>query len=230
MLFFIAERKRVKSEESTPSESNRSSLVNQSNSGSSQTSGSTNQSKESSNNNNAKDSTTADGLSSCDVLNKSKSQTMESKSALSVGRSPLQISTQCQYGSSSYLQGGSPSLGAEQVYYPHHTHSGNMNPGLLQPVTTAAGLLQPVGSGLNLHRVSPQMPACQLSGQNTACALAGAGNSVSSSSHGYGFPPQAHTSLPSCTYMQANQAYPSHLAPNMSVMNIANSAHFAGHM
>ena len=97
------------------------------------------------------------------------------------------------------------------------------NNGLLQPVSTSASLLQPVGSGLNLSHMSP-MQACQLGSQNSACALA---SSSSTSAYGAlgGAASQGHGSLPSCGYMQANQAYPAHLQGTMSVMNMAASSH-----
>ena len=104
--------------------------------------------------------------------------------------------------------------------------------GLLQSVSTASGLLQPgagLTAGLNLSHMSQQMSACQLAGQNSACALNSTG-----SNGGYGLSgtgTQAHTgsSLPSCTYMQSNQGYPAHLA-NMGVMNLASSSHFSNTM
>ena len=154
-------------------------------------------------------------------------------------RTPLGLSPPCQYPSlgqnaaaaaaaaAHYGQGSSPPC--EQVYYPHHTpNMANMaamqmaNSGLLQPVSSA---------GLNLSHMSPSMQACQLASQNNACALA----SSSGNGSGYGLsaqPPQAHTSLPSCTYMQSNQStpYPGHIPSNMSVMNIATTTHFPGPM
>lgn len=153
-------------------------------------------------------------------------------------RTPLGVSpTGCQYpgigqNSSHYSQGSSPPC--EQVYYPHHTPNmanmanmaamGMANPGLLQPVSSSA-------TGLSLSHMSQSMQACQLAGQNNACALASSSGNGSGYGGLSGQPPQAHASLPSCTYMQSNQtAYPGHLPSNMSVMNIATSTHFPGPM
>ncbi len=189
-----------------------------------------------------------DDLPSCQVINKARtsitqplsSNRMKSPSTTSSRGAPIQISPQCQYplpqSTSPYLQAGSP--GCEQVYYPHHTPANSMaamqmaNSGLLQPVSSASSLLQPA-SGLSLSgHMSQQMQTCQLSGQNSACALAQASSSIPSA--GYGLAgaggSQGHSGLPSCTYMQNPQSYPGHLATSMSVMNMATASHFPGPM
>ena len=190
----------------------------------------------------------SDDLPSCQVVNKSRGSLSQPlgggsksgvRSPVSSSRNSLQVSPQCQYGgqnTSPYLSSGS-SPSCEQVYYPHHTAASNMamqmanSAGLLQSVSTASGLLQPgagLTAGLNLSHMSQQMSACQLAGQNSACALNSSG-----SNGGYGLSgaaAQAHTSLPSCTYMQSNQGYPAHIAANMGVMNLASSSHFSNPM
>ena len=143
----------------------------------------------------------------------------------------LQLASQCQYmgqSASPYLTGNTPPCG-DQVYYPHHASSGGMaamhmaaNGGLLQPVSSAPGLLQ--GAGMNLS----QMSSCQLAAQSSACAMA-ASSAGGGGVNGYGLTP-VHSSLPSCTYMQSNPAaYPGHL-PSMPVMNFASASPFSNSM
>lgn len=115
----------------------------------------------------------------------------------------------------------------DQVYYPHHT-SINRSPTSFMPVSSSASsaLLQSSSSGLGLHNIShQQMQACRLSGQTSDCALRQPSGHLSSVNHSYGIrtsPPQ-HPSLPSCTYMQPSQPYPTHLTPNMHMMNFPGS-------
>lgn len=90
------------------------------------------------------------------------------------------------------------------------------------PVSTTSGLLQPVSSSLDLHNVNPQMQSCRLPQQTSDCALRQPSGHLPSS-HNYGIrttPPTQHPSLPSCTYMQPAQPYPTHLAPNVHMMNM----------
>ena len=145
----------------------------------------------------------------------------------------LQLASQCQYmgqSASPYLTGNTPPCG-DQVYYPHHSSTSGMaamhmaaNGGLLQPVSSASGLLQG-GAGINL---SQQMSSCQLAAQSSACAMA-ASSAGGGGVNGYGLTP-VHTSLPSCTYMQANPAgYPAHL-PSMPVMNFPSASPFSNSM
>ncbi len=188
-----------------------------------------------------------DEMAACQVVSKSRTSITQPLSGSGGARlkspsstpsrtpNPIQISPQCQYplpqSTSPYLQAGSPSC--EQVYYPHHTPANSMaamqmaNSGLLQPVSTTS-----ITSGLSLSgHMSQQMQACQLPGQNSACALAQASSSTQGS--GYGLTgagsSQGHSGLPSCTYMQ-NQTYPGHLPTTMSVMNMAATSHFSGPM
>ena len=146
----------------------------------------------------------------------------------------LQLASQCQYmgqSASPYLTGNAPPCG-DQVYYPHHSSTGGMaamhmaaNGGLLQPVSSASGLLQGGAAGINL---SQQMSSCQLAAQSSACAMA-ASSAGGGGVNGYGLTP-VHTSLPSCTYMQANPAgYPAHL-PSMPVMNFPSASPFSNSM
>ncbi|CAG2194654.1 uncharacterized protein LOC143076805 isoform X1 [Mytilus galloprovincialis] len=111
----------------------------------------------------------------------------------------------------------------DQSYYPHHP-SINRSPTSFMPVSSSSSsLLQPSSSGLGLHNIShQQMQACRLSGQTSDCALRQPSGHLSSVNHSYGIrtsPPQ-HPSLPSCTYMQPSQPYPTHLAPNVHMMNM----------
>ncbi|KAK2193503.1 hypothetical protein NP493_12g10002 [Ridgeia piscesae] len=146
----------------------------------------------------------------------------------------LQLASQCQYmgqSASPYLTGNTPPCG-DQVYYPHHSSTGGMaamhmaaNGGLLQPVSSASGLLQGGAAGINL---SQQMSSCQLAAQSSACAMA-ASSAGGGGVNGYGLTP-VHTSLPSCTYMQANPAgYPAHLS-SMPVMNFPSASPFSNSM
>lgn len=113
---------------------------------------------------------------------------------------------------------------SDQVYYPHHSTI-NRSPPSFMPVSSASSstLLQPPSSSLGLHNIShQQMQACRLSGQTSDCALRQPSSHLSSVNHSYGIrtsPPQ-HPSLPSCTYMQPSQAYPTHLTPNVHMMNM----------
>lgn len=152
----------------------------------------------------------------------------KTRSPSSSSRTPLQVSPQCQYGSSSsYLQGaGSPSC--EQVYYPHNAMNHGLLPSVSSSSSSSSSLLN--STGLNpLSQMSHQMSGCQLpGGQSSACALA-QGSTSSSSGYGLGVVggPQSHTGLSSCTYMQSNQGYPSHLT---NVMNLSSSSHFPNPM
>ncbi|KAL5016010.1 hypothetical protein ScPMuIL_005599 [Solemya velum] len=136
---------------------------------------------------------------------------------------------QCQYGlggvSKSFPQSCMP---GDNVYYPHHSLSSRVSNSSFLPVSSTSGLLQPVTNSLGLHSVNPQLQACRLSGQSNDCALRQTSH-LQSASHGYGIrrasPPQ-HPALPSCTYMQSAQAYPTHLTQNVHMMNM----NFAGPM
>ena len=132
----------------------------------------------------------------------------------------------CQYiGSGSKPYGSQSCMGSsEQIYYPHHSpvNRGSATSSFL-PVSTSA-LLQS-SSSLSLHAMDPQMQACRLSQQSSDCALRQSSGHLTSSSHSsYGglrtTPPSQHPSLPSCTYMQPSQAYPTHLTPNVHMMNM----------
>lgn len=133
--------------------------------------------------------------------------------------------THCQYMSSaakSYSQSCMASSN-EQLYYPHHSPLNRTSPASsFLPVSTTSGLLQPVSSNLDLHNVNPQMQPCRLPQQTNDCALRQSSGHLSSS-HSYGIrttPPTQHPSLPSCTYMQPTQPYPSQLTPNVHMMNM----------
>ena len=184
-------------------------------------------------------------LPACQILNKSGSRTPVGGASSHHGglggsgnkKSPLSVGGvgQCQYlGGQSPPYGlhqGSTPPGCDQVYYPHHTAASNMamqmaNSGLLQHNSGSSGLLQPVTTGLGLPHVNQQMSACQLAGQNSACALASSNSSAGSYGLGGSASSQGHSALSSCTYMQPNQTYPSH----MSVMNFASTNPFANPM
>lgn len=133
--------------------------------------------------------------------------------------------THCQYMSSaakSYSQSCMASSN-DQLYYPHHSPINRTSPASsFLPVSTTSGLLQPVSSSLDLHNVNPQMQSCRLPQQTSDCALRQPSGHLPSS-HNYGIrttPPTQHPSLPSCTYMQPTQPYPTHLAPNVHMMNM----------
>ena len=170
-----------------------------------------------------------DELPSCQVAGKSRSgisPIMSGQKGRSppLGRGSLGLSSQCQYlpqSASPYLQGAS-SPSCDQVYYPHHsaTTAGNMaamqmaNTGLLQQTTVGSSLLNSASSALSLSHMGQQMGACQLAGQNSACALA---QGSTSGSGAYGLPGSGNQgSLSSCTYMQSSQPYPSHLSMNLT--------------
>lgn len=132
----------------------------------------------------------------------------------------------CDFMGSALKPYSSQGFGAnDQVYYPHHS-SINRSPTSFMPVSSSSSLLQSSSSGLGLHNIShQQMQACRLSGQTSDCALRQPTGHLSSVNHGYGIrtsPPQ-HPPLPSCTYMQPSQPYPTHLTPNMHMMNFPGS-------
>ena len=149
-------------------------------------------------------------LPSCQVMKAAStiSPTLEkTRTSHSAASSPSP--NQCQFGSSKQF---SQCMGADQVYYPHH--SSRMANSSFLPVSTSA-LLQPVSSGL-----SQMQQACRLPGQSNDCSLRQSAGLATS--HGYGIrtpPNQHHPSLSSCTYMQSAQQY-AHLAPNMHMMNM----------
>ena len=172
-------------------------------------------------------------MTQCQVLNKSSSPGSLSQS-LSKTKSPTlpqQTSNQLTYnsslgntGSKSYSSScmGSVSGVNDQVYYPHHSPMNRSSSSSFLPVSSTSPLLQPVSSSLSLHSMNQQMqPACRLPGSSSDCALRQSSHLSSTSSYGLKTPSTQHPSLPSCTYMQSSQAYPSHLTPNVhSMMNM----------
>lgn len=167
-------------------------------------------------------------LPPCQVLDKSSrslgSSALSGKQSLTMSPNPGQnfttMTSQCQYlnGGRSYTQ----ACMGEQMYYPHHPNTGRSPSSSFLPVTTST-LLPPVSSSLSLHPVSPQLQACRLSGQTNACALAQNPTHLNPATQGYAIrtsPQQNHPSLPSCTYMQTAQPYPTTLTPNVHMMNM----------
>ena len=132
-------------------------------------------------------------------------------------------------GSKSYSSScmGSVGTGAnDPIYYPHHSSMDRSSSSSFLPVSSSSPmtspLLQPVSSSLSLHSMNQQMqPTCRLPGSNSDCALRQSSHLSSTSSYGLKTPSTQHPTLPSCTYMQSSQAYPTHLTPNVhSMMNM----------
>ena len=167
------------------------------------------------------------------VLNKSSSPGSMSHSLSKTKSPPIpQPSTnQLSYtsslgssGSKSYSSSCMGSVGgvSDQVYYPHHSPMNRASSSSFLPVSSTSSLLQPVSSSLSLHSMNQHMQsACRLPGSSSDCALRQSSHLSSTSSYGLKPPTTQHPSLPSCTYMQSSQAYPSHLTPNVhSMMNM----------
>lgn len=174
--------------------------------------------------------TSETNLPPCQISNKPTtglggSHTMSKTTSPPSQHSANLSSNQCQYlGGSSKSYSQSCMGSGDQVYYPHHSSINRSSSSSFLPVSSSSSLLQPVTTSLSLHpAVNPQMNPCRLSGQSSDCAIrqSSAGH-LSPPSHSYGIrtsPPQ-HPSLPSCTYMQPSQPYPSHLTPNVHMMNM----------
>ena len=175
-------------------------------------------------------------MTQCQAMNKSTSPGSLSQ-ALSKAKSPplpQQTANQLSYsnlgtsGSKSYSSScmGSSVGGVngvnDQIYYPHHSSMSRSSSSSFLPVSSTSPLLQPVSSSLSLHSMNQQMqPACRLPGSSSDCALRQSSHLSSTSSYGLKGSSSQHPSLPSCTYMQSSQPYPSHLTPNVhSMMNM----------
>ncbi|KAK3606508.1 hypothetical protein CHS0354_041460 [Potamilus streckersoni] len=163
-------------------------------------------------------------LPPCQIMNKPNSggNISHGKSKTPPLQPPIQ-SNQCQYLNNS-SKGFSSSCMETQVYYPHHSAvaASRGSSSSFLPVSSTSALLQPVSSSLSLHSMNPQMQACRLTGKGNDCALRQSLSHLSSTSHNYDIrtSPTQHPSLPSCTYMQSTQAYPTHLTPNVHMMNM----------
>lgn len=171
-------------------------------------------------------------MTQCQVLNKSTSPGSLSQSLSKTKSPPLsqqQSTNHLNYntslgnsGSKSYSCMGSVGGVNDQIYYPHHSPMNRSNSSSFLPVSSTSALLQPVSSSLSLHSMNQQMqPACRLPGSNNDCALRQSSHLSSTSSYGLKTSSTQHPSLPSCTYMQSSQTYPTHLTPNVhSMMNM----------
>ena len=176
-------------------------------------------------------------MTTCRVMNKSASPGSLSQSLSKTKSPPLpqQTTGHLNYnnslghsGSKLYSSSCMGSVGSvnDQLYYPHHSNMDRSSSSSFLPVSSTSSmtssLLQPVSSSLSLHSMNQQIqPACRLPGSNSDCALRQSSHLSSTSSYGLKTPSTQHPTLPSCTYMQSSQAYPTHLTPNVhSMMNM----------